>query len=113
MLGHSPYATTSTCTAAALLLAGRLGCMTTWLRWRWLQFLGLVSYSLYLVHNPLTGAGFNVVRRVMPDGLASELLGLAISIAICVGVAYAAFRWVEVPSQRWSHAVRLKRSPAV
>ena len=30
-----------------------------------------------------------------------------------VGVAYAAFRWVEVPSQRWSHAVRLKRSPAV
>jgi len=37
------------------LCAGRPQKMDGWLRWRWVQFLGMVSYSLYLIHNPVMG----------------------------------------------------------
>jgi len=83
--------------------------MQSWLGWGWLQFLGAISYSLYLLHNPLTGAGFNLVRRVLPGGIPTELVGLCASVAICIAVSYAVYRLVEVPSQRWSRAIRLKR----
>jgi len=109
LVTDSAFALTAALTAAALLAAGRLGRMQTWLGWGWLQFLGAISYSLYLLHNPLTGAGFNLVRRALPPGIATELVGLAASVAICVAVSYAAYRLVEVPSQRWSRAIRLKR----
>ena len=107
----SAFAITAALTAAALLAAGRFERMQTWLGWGWLQFLGAISYSLYLLHNPLTGAGFNVVRRILPPGLATELVGLCASVAICIAVSYVAYRLVEVPSQRWSRAIRLKRPP--
>ena len=108
-IGASSFAWTAALTAAALLAAGRFGRMQTWLGWGWLQFLGAISYSLYLLHNPLTGAGFNLVRRALPPTIATELVGLAASVAICIAVSYAAYRLVEVPSQRWSRAIRLKR----
>jgi peptidoglycan/LPS O-acetylase OafA/YrhL len=109
-VGDSAYAYTAAATGLALLAAGRLHAMHRWLDWRPLQFLGLISYSLYLLHNPLTGAGFNLVRRVLPAAAASEVAGLATTLAICVTASYAAFRFVESPSQRWSHAIRLKRA---
>ncbi len=105
----SSFALTAALTAAALLAAGRFGRMQSWLGWGWLQFLGAISYSLYLLHNPLTGAGFNLVRRVLPGGIPTELVGLCASVAICIAVSYAVYRLVEVPSQRWSRAIRLKR----
>ena len=109
VLGDSGFTLTAALTALALLAAGRFGQMQHWLGWRWLQFLGAISYSLYLLHNPLTGAGFNLVRRVLPGGIPTELVGLCASVAICIAVSYAVYRLVEVPSQRWSRAIRLKR----
>jgi peptidoglycan/LPS O-acetylase OafA/YrhL len=46
---------------------------------------------------------------VLPGGIPTELVGLCASVAICIAVSYAAYRLVEVPSQRWSRAIRLKR----
>jgi len=109
LVGDSAFALTAALTGVALLAAGRFGRMQSWLGWHWLQFLGAISYSLYLLHNPLTGAGFNIVRRVLPGGIATELVGLCVSVAICIAVSYVAYRLVEVPSQRWSRAIRLKR----
>lgn len=93
--------------AIALVVAALRGAMHRWLDWRALQFIGLVSYSLYLLHNPLTGSGFNVVKRLLPAGWATELVGLAASIAICLLCAWLAFRYVERPSQRWSRRIAL------
>ena len=111
VVGDSGFALTAALTALALLAAGRFGRMQHWLDWRWLQFLGAISYSLYLLHNPLTGVGFNLVRRVLPGGIPTELVGLCASVAICIAVSYTVYRLVEVPSQRWSRAIRLKRPP--
>jgi peptidoglycan/LPS O-acetylase OafA/YrhL len=68
-----------------------------------LAWLGAVSYSLYLLHNPLTGAVFRVGRRL---GLDTSELGECVSLALATGVsllAAAAMYWaVERPSMAWS-----------
>jgi peptidoglycan/LPS O-acetylase OafA/YrhL len=65
------------------------------LRWRPFQFLGAISYTMYLVHVPAI---------VLADRLSAghrhwpvALLGTAITIAI----AYASGRWLEMPLLAW------------
>jgi peptidoglycan/LPS O-acetylase OafA/YrhL len=69
----------------------------------------MVSYSLYLVHVPLGGRVVNLMTR-FADGVwqlwAISLLATGFSLI----VAWLFWRWVEVPSQRWS--CRWKRSTA-
>jgi peptidoglycan/LPS O-acetylase OafA/YrhL len=107
-LQQSPFTAAAAGAAVLLLVAGRGDRMARWLSWRPLQWLGLVSYSLYLLHNPLTGAGFEISRRLFPAGAFGESAGLVLTLAICLAVAAAAYRWVERPSQRASRAIRLR-----
>jgi peptidoglycan/LPS O-acetylase OafA/YrhL len=53
-------------TACLLLAAAVTGQISLALNWRWLQFLGLISYSLYLVHNPYHRG--NLPSRLHVDG---------------------------------------------
>ena len=77
--------------------------LTSGLNWRWLQFVGLISYSLYLTHNVVTGAVFRVGKMVFPSsGPAVEFAWWMISIAACVAAA-SLFWWAtEKPSLRLS-----------
>ncbi len=103
-----PFAVTGGVTAAALGLATQAGAMGTWMSARPWQWLGSISYSLYLVHNPATGATNRLVARWLPAGGASaELLGAAASIAVSLMVAWALWAVVERPSIRASHRVSL------
>jgi peptidoglycan/LPS O-acetylase OafA/YrhL len=77
--------------------------MASWLNWRALQFLGLVSYSLYLVHNPLSGAGFFVGYRLLGRSAWTEAVCLVAVFAFCALGAWLFFLLVERPSLRWSH----------
>lgn len=103
-------------TSLALMQAGRLGRMSTWLSVRPVQFVGNVSYSLYLVHPLVILIGFAIVRRLLPAGVAADVLGLGLSLAICLGVAKLMHAFVEVPSQRWSRLIpldaRMQRLPS-
>lgn len=112
----SAFATAAIVAAVALSVAGMRGAMNRWLNLPALQFIGLVSYSLYLLHNPLTGSGFNVINRVLPPSWFAEAVGLAGTLAICLVGSYLAYRFVEQPSQRWSRLIalgRAKRSAAL
>lgn len=64
----------------------------TALNWGWVRFAGLLSYSLYLVHFMV----LKVVALVLPGLglLESGLLSLLISVAL----AYAIYRFVEIPA---------------
>jgi death-on-curing protein len=42
-------------TAWTILILGRLEKLHSALNWKWLQFLGMISYSLYLIHVPVVG----------------------------------------------------------
>ncbi|MEE4207743.1 MAG: acyltransferase [Parvularcula sp.] len=79
------------------------------LSWKWLQHLGAVSYSLYLFHNPVTvGASF-FARRVLPGGLAGDVLKLAIIIVACIAAAHIVWLLVERPSHRLSRRIEYSR----
>lgn len=92
-------------TSAILLYAGLYGKMSTWLNWRWLQSLGLISYSLYLLHGPVTGATANLVRHFFSESIATDLIVLAMSLMASLIAGWLAFEFVEKPSISWSHLI--------
>jgi peptidoglycan/LPS O-acetylase OafA/YrhL len=88
---------------------------------RLLQWLGTVSFSLYLVHEPVVVS----VATMVPPTVAGVLIVLAVGIPVSLGVAVVFHRLVERPSQvlagwvgrvvrqrvvpevRWAETVRL------
>jgi peptidoglycan/LPS O-acetylase OafA/YrhL len=98
--------------ACAVFAAGRLGRLHDWLHWNWLQYLGRISYSLYLIHYPVshmvTWLGWSVSGSPPAPPVAAMIM-LA-SLAASIATAQLVYWAVEVPSLRW--AARLKR-PAV
>lgn len=63
--------------------------------------LGLISYSLYLLHVPIGGRVVNVATRLRELPIYSELFVL---VAICSSLITAWIYWkvVELPSQNWA-----------
>lgn len=82
-------------TAAGLLIAGRSGFIERPVS-RPLMFLGAISYSLYLVHNPVSGAATFLMR-----GLPQPLVMI---VAVIASIAAAWLFWlvIERPTQRLS-----------
>lgn len=73
------------------------------------DFLGDVSYSVYLLHLPLGVTLVSWLSRLLP--YASSYLGLLdlLGLAVSVGGAALLYRWVEKPSQEMSSRVRFVR----
>jgi peptidoglycan/LPS O-acetylase OafA/YrhL len=92
-------------TAAILLYAGLYGKMSTWLNWRWLQSLGLISYSLYLLHGPVTGATANLIRHFFSESITTDLIVLMTTSMASLIAGWLAFQFVEKPSISWSHLI--------
>jgi peptidoglycan/LPS O-acetylase OafA/YrhL len=79
--------------------------------WTWLQFLGAISYSLYLIHNSITGATFRVGYMITGHNQFWEAVWWAISIAACLVFAAVVWKFVERPSARWARTVNLDAQP--
>ena len=64
------------------------------LNWGWMRLMGVLSYSLYLVHYMVIKA----IALVIPELglLGSSILSLLISVAL----ASAIYRWVEIPAAK-------------
>jgi peptidoglycan/LPS O-acetylase OafA/YrhL len=93
--------------ALLILLAGIRGTLTIWLGSRPFLFLGGISYSLYLIHNPLMGAMYRVGYRVTGHSMAMEMLGFVAVLIGCVGLS-ALFCWaIEKPSLAFSRRIRV------
>jgi peptidoglycan/LPS O-acetylase OafA/YrhL len=79
---------------------------------RWLQFLGRISYSLYLVHNPVSGAFFNVAYRMTGRNAGTEAGWYLPALFVNVLAATAFWYVVERPSSRLSSRLFAKFRPA-
>lgn len=94
------------CALTAVLLHVTLknGSIVRALSFRPLQFLGAISYSLYLTHAQVQGASMNLLYRYLPRTVAGEAIALLLSALICVAAA-ALFWWII---ERPSHALAKK-----
>jgi len=68
---------------------------------RWSRFLGDISYSLYLFHL-MTGTTFLVALESFPLSPGVRAALVLVALAISVGTAALAFRWIESPAMRWA-----------
>lgn len=94
-------------TAAILFAAARLG---------WAQrppftpvgqWLGAISYSLYLLHNPISGAMDFVARRFLGTSLLAETISLFLMLAACLAGSYVFWLAIERPSHWLSRRISL------
>ena len=96
----------SAITAVAMCAAAR----TEWdgLRQKGWQFLGDISYSLYLTHVPIIGASAFVLRAIFGESSIGQVA--TFSGAILASILFAAFAFyaIERPSHRFSRRVSLK-----
>ena len=113
LYSNSSFPALAAITGAVLLLAGHSSGMARWLSAGWLQFLGMISYSLYLLHNPVTGAVFRVFTHFGTETLLWNLVGAAVALAACITCAWMAYRLIEKPAIAWSHSIRLRPTTVI
>lgn len=78
---------------------------------RHLHFVGAISYSLYLIHQPLLATVKPILRRLLPDTEIHPVLVFVLCLATWPGVlllAWIMYRWLEVPPQKWGRAMAKK-----
>ncbi|MFD9906646.1 acyltransferase family protein [Streptomyces sp. NPDC059063] len=96
---YHPLAALLWCALLHVVLRPRAGERPRWqglLRARWLTGVGLVSYSLYIWHEPVL---LELSRRnLLPQGDAGFAAGVLLVTALAVGVAVACYWLVEYPA---------------
>ncbi|MCY2978716.1 MAG: acyltransferase [Planctomycetota bacterium] len=98
------------CITACCLIPGA---NSNWLNWRWVQFLGAISYSLYLTHNPISGASYFILRKYLGESALSEFFMLIAVIVSCVVGAWLVWFAIERPFIRFAKRVQVdSASPA-
>lgn len=103
------------CVIVAVLIfqVARANRMHLWLNWRWLQFLGQISYSLYLTHTPIYGAAFFLGIKVLHNSALSQAFCLLLGIIASVGFAAIMYQLVEKPSISLSQKIKLLKKKEV
>jgi peptidoglycan/LPS O-acetylase OafA/YrhL len=89
---------------------GQRGLLETALNLRWLQHLGRISYSLYLIHFPVSHLVTTVAAQWVGNNPAPAVAAgvLLVALAASLGAAHVLYTCVEAPSVRL--AARFKRA---
>jgi peptidoglycan/LPS O-acetylase OafA/YrhL len=90
-----------------IYVVGRLGHLTDWLAWRPLQYLGRISYSLYLIHYPVSHVVVWSGHRLTGDAPWLAVGWTVLAVALSLAAAHALHVLVEAPTARL--AARLKQ----
>lgn len=105
LITEQQFVFTAGLTASLLLFAGLNNYMNSWLNWKWLQKIGLISYSLYLLHNPITGASANIIHRLLPQGVITDLVVTVAALTTSLITAWIMYKYIEMPSIQLSHKI--------
>lgn len=105
----STFTIVSVVTALCLYASSLTGHLYSGLQWRWIQFLGAISYSLYLTHNPITGATFFILKR----SHAPEWAAFPVVVGICILFAWGFWWALERTSQRFAKQISLTKDTVI
>jgi peptidoglycan/LPS O-acetylase OafA/YrhL len=96
---------------AAQSQPGRLAMVAGPLRWRTVQWLGAISYPLYLANEPVQKALAYLLICVVPgDAATFDAVWLPGAIALPIGAAALLHRYVEVPAHQRGRALAHRTS---
>jgi peptidoglycan/LPS O-acetylase OafA/YrhL len=84
-----------------------ISCLT--IKNRVFVFLGSISYSLYLVHPPVTRVVYTLGRRFATTAARQTAL-VFLTLGIIIFSAYLLYLLVEKPAQKWSAHFKYRRS---
>nr|WP_315395517.1 acyltransferase [uncultured Duganella sp.] len=96
-------------TGLLLLLGGLKGFLRTWSGGRLIQWVGLISYSLYLTHNTISGMVFRVGYMITGRSALTEGVWLVIVVVCCCLFAWVFYLIFERAGIRWSKLVSMRR----
>ena len=99
----------SAATAVLLCVTLRTGSITVMMRSAPLQWLGMISYSLYLSHNIVAGSAYWALGKMMPTGAVAEWLQLGLATGLSLLFAYALWWLVERPAHDWAKRIGARR----
>ena len=97
-------------TALSLYYAGTQGKMATWGNTPILQYLGRISYTLYLIHTLVIEL---LVHFVAPQPIESKLAALGfyiLCVVVSIGFAHILHLLVEKPSMKFSSQLKMARA---
>jgi peptidoglycan/LPS O-acetylase OafA/YrhL len=90
----------ATTAGVTIYLVGRRGKLAHWLSHASLQYLGRISYSLYLIHYPVSWIVVSVGFWLTKDNAVAAVLWLLLALALSIATADVMYRFVEGPSVR-------------
>lgn len=81
------------------------------LPWQLRRFrgLGTISYSLYLIHNPVSGAAGFVAHKLLGHGVLADVGALLLIVTASISTAAILWWTIERPSHRLSRLVPLQK----
>lgn len=103
---HDLFALTAGTAAIALQIALYKNKMNSWLNYRPIQILGLISYSLYLIHNNLLGIVARVVRKFLVPGIVTDITVAGLATLACVLAALLMYQFIEKPVIKLSQRIK-------
>jgi peptidoglycan/LPS O-acetylase OafA/YrhL len=69
----------------------------------WLKYLGIMSYSLYLIHVPFQAKVMNLGIRFVPVDSPMLLILQIFALIVALGTSYIFYQLVEKPLNNWRH----------
>lgn len=99
-------------TAILIFIAGKTERLNVWLNWGWLQYLGRISYSLYLIHysisHLLIHGGWSLFGNTPSAIQACGVLLFSVFASLAAG--HLLYVTVEAPSGRWAANMKSRAS---
>ena len=76
---------------------------------KWLKFIGIMSYSLYLLHVPFGGRVINLGSRFVPIESPMMLMLQMVGWLVAISVSFVFFQLVEKPLNDWRHQITVNK----
>lgn len=100
------FAIAAAVTSGFILAAAQGNKLSTWLRSKPFQFLGKISYSLYLTHLVPISIFYSYWMNNQATTVWTDIISLPLCMGLGLAIATAVYYLVEKPSIRWSQSLK-------